>query len=287
MSLRARFASAAAVFALLLSGAASAQVLYVATGSNGVAGQLFTVNPATAATTLVGPILEGASPICITGLAVQPGSGTLYAVSCGNGATDNRSFFTISRTTGAATRIGAPGVLQASDLSFGPGGVLFAWLQGADSLATVNLATGVPTPLPTTGVGTTGGGLAINSAGTAYSSVTGASGTLDTINTTTGARTAGPAMTGAPFTNAMNAMAFNGGTLFAVNSDTGGTANTRLVTINTTTGAVTLIGVLPVNTDALAFAPVGSIPTLSDWSLILMALMLATLGTLALPTRRQ
>lgn len=288
MSLRTRFASAAAGFALLLSGAVSAQqVLYAATGSNGAAGQLFTVNTATAAVTLVGPILEGVNPICITGLAFQPGSGVLYAVSCGNGVTDNRSFFTINRTTGAATRIGASGGLQASDLSFGPGGVLFAWLQSAKSLATVNLATGVPTPFPTTGVGTTGGGLAINSAGTAYSSVTGANGTLDTINTTTGVRTAGPALTGAVFTDGINAMAFNGATLFAIDTDGGGPANTHLVTINTTTGAITDIGLLPINTDAIAFGGLpGGIPTLSDWSLILMALMLAAMASATLASRK-
>ncbi|MFZ3320768.1 MAG: IPTL-CTERM sorting domain-containing protein [Usitatibacter sp.] len=285
MSLRARFASAAAVFALLLSGAASAQTLYVATGSNGVAGQLFSVDPTTATATLVGPILEGASPISITGMAFA--GGTMYAVS-GGSPTDARSLFTINLQTGAATRIGAAGVLLASDLSFGPGG-LFAWQQGgANVLSRVNTATGVPTPLGAAGLGgTTGGGLAINSAGTAYVSVTGGNGTLDTVNTTTGAGTAGPAITGATFTNSMNAMAFRGATLFAVNSNNGGTALTNLVTINTTTGAVTVIGALPNNTDAMAFGALpGGIPTLSDWSLILMALLLATLGSATLASRK-
>src|ERR1700729_4111756 len=128
MSWRTGIAALIAALVSLLSLPTQAQVLYVATGSNGVAGQLFTVNPATAAATLVAPILEGLNPISITGLAFQPGTGVLYAVS-GGGGTDPRGLFTINTTTGAATRIGAAGVLQASDIKFNASGVLFAWRQ--------------------------------------------------------------------------------------------------------------------------------------------------------------
>jgi IPTL-CTERM motif len=249
---------------------------------NGAPGQLFIVSQANGAASLIGPIREGVNPISITGLAFQPGTGVLYAVS-GGGGTDPRSLFTINTANGAATRIGAAGVLQASDINFGPGGVLFAWQQGINQLATVNLATGVPTPLGASGIaGTTGGGLAINAVGTAFLSATGANGTLDTVNTATGAGTTGPALTGAPFTAAMNSMAFNnGGVLFAVNSDTGGPANTTLVTINTTTGAVTNIGALPLNIDGLAFGPAvptNAVPTLGTWALIAMMFALAGIG---------
>jgi hypothetical protein len=294
MNMRTRIASAVAFLALILFGSASAQTLYIATGSNGVPGQLFTVNPATAATTLVGPILEGVNPIAITGLAFHPTTGVLYAVSAGNGVTDPRSFFTIDPATGAATRIGAAGVLQASDLAFNAAGVLFAWRQNLNLLATVNLATGVPTSLGASGIaGTTGGGLAINGAGTAFLSATAANGTLDTVNTGTGVGTTGPAITGAVFPNAMNAMAFSGATLFAVNSDTGGVASTHLVTINTATGAVTDIGALPNDTDAIAFATAAGgggpaiIPTLSTWALVLMMLLIGTLGTVAVGLRKK
>jgi hypothetical protein len=282
MNMRTCIASAVAFLALILSGSASAQTLYVATGSLGVPGQLFTVNSATAAATLVGPILQGVNPISITGLAFQPGTGVLYAVS-GNG-TVPRSLFTIDPATGAATRIGAAGVLQASDLSFNAAGTLFAWRQNLNQLATVNLATGVPTSLGASGIaGIAGGGLAINGAGTAFLSATGANGTLDTVNTATGAGTTGPAITGAAiFPASMNAMAFSGATLFAVNSDNGGV--TRLVTINTATGAATLIGALPNFTDGMAFftplaaSAAAGVPTLSTWALILMTLLIAALG---------
>jgi hypothetical protein len=295
MNMRTRIVRLIAGFALIACGAASAQTLYIATGSNGVNGQLFTVNPVTAAATLVGPILEGVNPISITGLAFHPTTGVLYAVS-GGSPTDPRSLFTINTTTGAATRIGAAGVLQASDLSFNSAGVLFAWRQNLNVLATVNLATGVPTSLGASGIaGTTGGGLAINAGGTAFLSATTATGTLDTVNTATGAGTTGPAITGAPFTNAMNSMAFNGATLFAVNSNNGGVASTRLVQINTATGAVTNIGALPNDTDAIAFGPAAApgvggeqqIPTLGQWGLILTALLLGALGAAAIRAREK
>jgi IPTL-CTERM motif len=293
MNMRTRIASTVAFLALILSGSASAQTLYAATGSNGVPGQLFTVNPATAAATLVGPILDGVTPIAITGLAFHPTTGVLYAVSAGGGG-EPRTFFTINPATGAATRISALGALQASDLSFNAAGVLFAWQQ-TNLLATVNLATGVPTPLGASGIaGTTGGGLAINGAGTAFLSATTATGTLDTVNTATGAGTTGPAITGAVFPNAMDAMAFSGGTLFAVNTNTGGIASTHLVTINTATGAVTDIGALPNDTDAIAFStpvaaagPAAVVPTLSTWALVLMMLLIGTLGTVAVGLRKK
>jgi hypothetical protein len=292
MNMRTRIASAIAFLALILCGSASALTLYVATGSNGVAGQLFTVNSATAAATLVGPILEGVNPVAITGLAFNPTTGVLYAVSAGNGATDPRSLFTIDPATGAATLIGASGGLQASDLSFNAAGVLFAWRQNLNLLATVNLATGVPTSLGASGIaGTTGGGLALNGAGTAFLSATTASGTLDTVNTATGTGTTGPAITGAVFPQSMNAMAFSGATLFAVNSNTAGVASTHLVTINTATGAVTDIGALPNDTDAIAFGPAlasgaFSVPALSTWALILTALLIAALGGAAIGLRK-
>ena len=173
--------------------------------------------------------------------------------------------------------------------------MLFAWRQNTNELATVNLATGVPTSLGASGIGgTTGGGLAINAGGTAFLSATTATGTLDTVNTGTGIGTTGPAITGALFPASMNSMAFNGATLFAVNSDNAGpAASTDLVTMNTATGAVTDIGALPNDTDAIAFgpalAPAGglSVPTLSQWALVLTVLLLGALGAAALRSRRK
>ncbi len=156
MSMRARITRLIAGLALIACGAASAQTLYVATGSNGVNGQLFTVNQAAAAATLVGPILKGASVESITGLAISPVTGLMYAVS-GGGGTDPRSLFLIDPTTGAATLIGASGGLQASDIAFNAAGVLFAWQQPTGGISTVDLGTGVATSLGNAGLGGTTG----------------------------------------------------------------------------------------------------------------------------------
>jgi hypothetical protein len=288
---RIRSAAIGTAAVLFVSFSANAQqVLYGATGSNGAAALLFTVNPATGASTPVGPILIGATPICMTGLAVHPTTGVMYGIVSNNCANNPRGFVSINPATGAATLI-ATMATPGSDLAFDASGTLFVWQSSASRLATINLATGGATALGASGIpGTTGGGLAIN--GTAFVAATTATGTLDTVNTATGAGTTGPALTGAPQTSSMNAMTFNAaGTLFAVNSDNGGPTVTNLVAINTATGVVTNIGSLPSNTDALAFAPlaVGPLPqapTLSNEMLALTIILLGAAGMVAARRRR-
>ncbi len=116
------------------------------------------------------------------------------------------------------------------------------------------------------------------------------------MNTTTGAGTAGPALTGAPEPASMNSMTFIGATLYAVNSNNGGVATTHLVTINTATGAVTDIGALPNDTDAIAFGAAVSpasvageqpVPALGQWALVLTALLLGALGAATIRARRK
>src|SRR5207237_7041953 len=69
-------------------GAASAQVpgtvLWGATGGT-AAGQLYRIDPTSGTSTLVGNLVVGASPIAVTGLAVDPTTNVLY------GATSNAS----------------------------------------------------------------------------------------------------------------------------------------------------------------------------------------------------
>jgi hypothetical protein len=67
--------------------------------------------------------------------------------------------------------------------------------------------------------------------------------------------TTGPNMTGAPFISSMNSMAFSeDGTLYAVNSNLGTPAKTRLVSIDPKSGTVKEVAVLPDDVDPLAFA---------------------------------
>jgi hypothetical protein len=76
------------------------------------------------------------------------------------------------------------------------------------------------------------------------------------VHPTTGVVSAGPALTGAPFTGALNAMTFSGGTLHATLNDSFGGGGlglpVDLVVVDPSTGVVTRVGPLPGGVDALA-----------------------------------
>ncbi len=276
MSWRIRFAAVLVAFSSLCGASAMAQVLYTAQGSNGRAGNLSTVDIATGRTLRSVPVLLSGTPLCITGLATNPLTNVLYGIVSNNCATNAGDLVMIDPTNGSATLIGNTG--GGSDLVFNSAGTLFMWQQGPVALARVNITTGAATTIGASGLaGTTGGGLAIVG-GTVYVAPNGANGPLATINTTTGAGTVVSTLNGAPFTNAINAMASGGGALYGVDSDTGGIANTRLVTIDPASGLVTLIGTLPTDTDALAFGPSAGIPTLSNAMMITMFGAIFALG---------
>jgi hypothetical protein len=244
-----------------------AQTLYVATGSKGAHGVLYTVNPATAAFTSVGPITTSTGAIGMTGIAFDPLNGILYGITGLESPTSPRNLVTINPATGAAAIVGTlmdatnPGfAVGLSDISFRSDGMLFGISPG--TLYTINLGTAAVTSIGATGENPPGGGLAFNPAGVLYSAGS-AVGTVDTLNTTTGARMVGPTMTGSPHAGtlgAMNALAFNSASvLYGTDSDRAQNGATtvavNLVTINTTTGVVTNIGVLPNDVDAIAFGP--------------------------------
>lgn len=248
----------------LLLGVASAdaqETLYAATGSRGVNGVLYAVNPATGASTAVAPILApGNLPIGITGLAFSPLDGVLYGVTGLESPNAIRSLVTINPLTGAANIIGSLtgqfGVTGLSDISFQSDGTLYGY--NGSTLYTINLSSGALTTIGSTGAGGHSGSLAFSPLGTLYGASTGPSGTLDMLDPSNGMRTIGPTMTGAPQTFAMTAFAFNSaGVLYASNnSQTTPDRIVSLVTIDPVTGVVTNIGLLPVNTDAIAFSVV-------------------------------
>ena len=220
--------------ALLVSLAicAHAQTIYVATGSNGSAGSLYTFDVATGSE-LSAPVAitnaSGGGGIGITGLAFNPVTGDLFGVTVrdtSSGNTVAASLVKIDPATGVATVIGALGFdtnqqpLAVGDISFSADGTLYGWeARSPFSLATINLTTGaLSTVGPSAFTTTVGGGLAFSpvatpdgkAAGTLYLSATGASpapspspsnntrGTLDTVNRNTGAVTKGVTLSGAP-----------------------------------------------------------------------------------------
>jgi hypothetical protein len=291
MSWRTRMAALLSVIVSLIPVSGVAQTLYAATGSSGVTGNLYTVSTVTAAATVVGPILLGATPLAMTGLAVHPTTGVLYGITANSDPTIPRHLVIISATSGAATDVGAMGT-GGADIAFNAGGTLYMTSGNNGNLWTVNLTTGLATAVGATSFGSvSGGGLGINAGGGAFFSPNGANGTIATVNLATGAATAGPTLAGAPIPGGtINAASFSaGGVLFAVNGNFGGGPD-NLVTIDTATGAVTNIGALPTNIDAIAFGAGGAsssgIPTLGQWALFAMALMLFMTGSLVARRKR-
>jgi hypothetical protein len=274
----------------------TAQTVYVATGSNGIAGTLYQVDSSNGDELSSVPITNanGGGAIGITGLAFDPLNGTLYGVTVrdiSGGNTVSASLVTIDPATGLATVIGSVGSNQAiGDISFASNGTLYGWeARSPFSLATISLTTGVATTVGNSGsANTTGGALAINpTTGNAYVSFTGAApsgpnppdatrATLDRVNLTNGSVSVGPTFSGAPNdfggvqgNGTFNSLAFtSSGVLFGANSDQLLPANVELVTINIVTGAVTDLFGLPENTDAIAFQ-LSAVPEPSTAGLIL------------------
>ena len=260
---RRRILACLAVAAALLAGGARAatQQLYVASVRSGavntdtpISGNLYTVNLSSGASQLVGAIrLPGSRTVGVAGLSFHPKTGVLYGITSEQSPNEPHSLVTIDPNTGAATLIGDLGAI-ASDASFDSKGTLYVWLQTTAQIGTVDLTTGAATRIGRGRPAGTPSGMAIDPNDMIYVTAKGASGTLDNVDTVTGALQVGPPLTGAPFSTQINSMSFSpSGLLLAINSNGGSPAASRLVTINTATGAVATIGNLPDDSDALAF----------------------------------
>jgi hypothetical protein len=257
---------ACAVVLAALANPAYAQVLYGATSSGGP-GELFTLNPANGLKVQdVGPTTDStAQNYPITGLAFAP-DGTLYG-STGNagGSASWARLVKINPATAQVTVIGlfnagpvngtgAPATM--SDLAFAPSGKLYGVASiGGPNVYSIDVLTGQATLVGSNGTltSTTGGGLAINSAGTFYGTPTATRfGTYDPV---TGAYT-NIGTTTPPAGGSFAALAFNGSTLFAMNSGTGSPPPSHLATIDLASGATTDLGLSDVTAlDAIAFSP--------------------------------
>ena len=272
----------------LASSGAGAETLYATSvrifasgGHDKLVGSLYSVNLGDATAKLVAPIrLRGSTEVGITGLAVSRGTGVFYGITSALSPASPRSLVTLDVNTGEAELVGPLGA-SGSDVSFSPDGQLYIWLPATSQLGLVDLATAAVTQLGTPGPPGNGGGLAIDSSGTAYVTPGGASGHLDRVDTRTGKIEQGPPLVGAPFPTGITAMTFSpSGLLLAINSNAGSPAAVRLVTINTATGGVSPIGTLPDDTDALAFAASGgpdlrsALATLSGRTLALLSVAL-------------
>jgi hypothetical protein len=251
-------------------------------GPNGPA-SLYTINPATGAATLVGPI--GFDQV--GALDFSPSSGVLYGT--GLRPSDNAPvLLTINTTTGAgtlvSTLVGLSPFNQVQDISFRHAdGTLFAYEGGV--IFTLNTATGAATEVGFTGTFPGGNGLAFSSADTLYSA-NGAN--LNTVNQTTGALTLVTSLTypNPPLDNdtRVNGMKFDNATGILYASivkngfNNGGQPPTNYFgTIDVRTGIVTVIGQTVTGLDAIAIQPT-AIPEPSSAVLATIGAVVAVLA---------
>jgi len=254
--------------------------MYAASGSNGVSGHLYTINPATGAMISdIGALTNAAgAPFGITGMAFM--GGTLYGSVANSSPNGAGTLVTINTANAQVTSIGSFfGGGTMSDIT-SIGGTLYGWRAAGDhSLYTINTSTGVATLVGLSGnPGFGGGGLAANAAGTIFSSPNATSansgwtlGSFYTVNSTTGALTSIGVHSG--LSGAINAMDFSGSTLFGIMGNQGAPSLTNLVTINTANGAITTVGASINDLDALAVNPVPEPATMAVLGMGALALL--------------
>ncbi len=267
---------------------ADAADLYGATAAGGP-GQLYRLDPSNGAVIQnVGPLNDSFGVnYPITGLAFNPVSGLLYGSTGNNPNTTAARLVTINPLTGLVTVIGSfnAGPVNVSgtpatmaDIAFDSAGNLFGVGSiGGPQLYSINLLTGQATVIGGTGLtSTTGGGLAISSAGEFYGTPTASRfGTYDAILGTY-AIIANPAK---PVGGAYGSLSFDeNGVLYGLNLGVGDPPLTHLVTIDPATGMVTDLGASVNSLDAIAFAVVPEPST--------MALFLGGIAMLAVSRKK-
>ena len=148
-------------------------------------GSFYQVNPANGALTAIG------SP---SGVDYYDFGSTLTGLYALVQVTGNTDLYSINPTTGAATLIGATGVAASGVNNLSTNSSTLYFTSGGD-LYTINTSTGIGTL-----VGYSGGpnfGALVTEGGTLYGGQSSPTYAVDTINTTTGAATTGPALSGA------------------------------------------------------------------------------------------
>jgi hypothetical protein len=251
-----------ALSVFVLAHRAEAGTLYAATAS-GATGDLYIIDQSTGAMVQhIGPLNDAASVnYPITGLAFHPVTGVLYGSTGNNPASTAGLFVSINPATALVSVIGPfnAGPVNTSgtpatmaDIAFDSAGNLYGVGSiGGPQLYSINLANGQATVIGNTGLtSTTGGGLAINSGGTAYGTPTASR--YGTYDLGTGAYTNinNPVKPGGG--GAYAALDFDGNVLYGLNSAPGSPPPTYLATIDAA-GNVTPMGQSVNSLDAIAF----------------------------------
>lgn len=240
-----------------------AGTLYAASAA-GATGELYILNAATGAMIQdIGPLNDATSVnYPITGLAFHPTTGVLYGSTGNSTAGTEARLVTINPATAQVAVIGLfnAGPVNGSgkpttmaDIGFDAAGNLYGAASiGGPDLYSINIATGQATLVGANGASTstTGGGLAISSAGVFYGTPTASR--FGIYNSSTGAYSniANPAK---PVGGGYGALDFDGSVLYGLNVGAGSPPPTHLVTIDPATGVVTDLGASLASLDAIAF----------------------------------
>jgi len=239
-------------------------VLYVATGTLGVHGDLYTIDPVTGAIlTTVGPLNDvNGNNYPMAGLKYHPTTGIFYGATA-NAAVNPNSLVIVDPATALVTRVIGPFGQVLTDIAIDPTtGIMYGISGFNEKFFTINTVTGQAVQTGNTGIGfANGGGFASDRSGALFgiSNFTPQQGTggLYSFNKTTGAATLiGPTLLG----NLVKAADFSPNTnVFYGLEGGGGIDNTHLRWLDTcdvTTGTcIRLAPILINDLDAMAFIP--------------------------------
>lgn len=166
-------------------------------GPTGVS-QLLNLNPSNGAILSSVTITDGSNGISIADLALQPGTGTLFGIRAPNDQLNGQGkLYTINKTTGLATLVGATGDFFGS-LAFAPNGTLYMATADLDFMTGNLINFGLKRLNPATAATVPGsfvatmdflGALAVRPEDGVIFGGNGDFGQLFTINPTTGAET--------------------------------------------------------------------------------------------------
>jgi hypothetical protein len=231
-------------------------VLYAASGTFGVEGILYTLDPATGAVlTTVGPLNDAASNnYGMGGLKYHPITGIFYGATSGQSPTKPSYLVIVDPTTALVTPIGPFGAVL-TDIAIDPTtGTMYGVSGFNQKFYTINTSTGEAVQTGSTGLGfQNGGGLAADRTGAIFG--------IDNFSfygydETTGLATL-IGLTG--LQNLVRAADFNPSNVLYGLEGGGGIDNNHLRWLDTfdvVTGMGTRVGQIPVNDlDAMAFIP--------------------------------
>ena len=243
--------------ALAAGAAAKKATLYVAKGSYGSTGILYTIDPTTGdVLTMIGLLNDAdGNNYPMAGLKYDPTTGTLYGIS-GQAPVNAAYLVTVDPATALVTPIGPLGVVL-TDIAIDPKtGIMYGIAGSNQKFYTINTATGEAVQTGSTGIGfANGGGFASDRTGALYGVSNFSLYSFDDVtgNATLIGLTLLPDLVKAADFNPTN------NTMYGLEGG-GGIDNLHLrflVTFDLTTGLGTLVTPISVNDlDAIVFIPV-------------------------------